>query len=394
MTFIRTKIAALFALLMFLNSCASTSAPTLSVGQKPELNTDEAGLWMSGDRAEKEILNSPLRVKDPKLTAYVEGLVCRLAGPRCPDIRVYVVDLPYLNASMHPNGMMQVWTGLLLRADNEAQLAYVIGHEIAHYAERHSLERWRTAKNNTAAALIFAIGAGLGGVPELATLGNLAAISNIFGHSRENEREADQLGFEMYTKAGYDPKQSAEIWKNLVAEVESSDFEKKRKQQARAGAFDTHPLTAERIAVLESLSSQASPSGFTGEEAFQSLMDEYLDRWLRSDLRRKDYGESLFLLSKLERQNRRPGAVNFFRGEVYRLRRLEGDPDLAKASYERAIRFDDAPPEAWRALGQVYRDLNQDGRAAQLYTTYLEKAPNAPDRILVQNYLNQTAGYQ
>ena len=54
-----------------------------------------------------------------------------------------LVRTPYFNASMAPNGMMQVWSGLLLRVDNEAQLAAVLGHEIGHYLARHSVERLR-----------------------------------------------------------------------------------------------------------------------------------------------------------------------------------------------------------------------------------------------------------
>ena len=82
---------------------------------------------------------------DLKLHAYVEDIACRLGASHCPDIRVHIVRTPWFNASMAPNGMMQVWSGLLLRADNEAQLAAVLGHEIGHYISRHSVERLRDA---------------------------------------------------------------------------------------------------------------------------------------------------------------------------------------------------------------------------------------------------------
>ena len=66
---------------------------------------------------------------------------------------------------MAPNGMMVVWTGLLLRAQNEAQLAAVIGHEAGHYIKRHSLKTWLDAKARTDLMAFLSIGLAVGGVP-------------------------------------------------------------------------------------------------------------------------------------------------------------------------------------------------------------------------------------
>ena len=385
---IAPKPILLFLLFVFVSSCTTANAPPLQVGQRPSLETDEAGLWMRADRAEKEIQTSPLLVTDEGLTTYVEGLVCRLAGAYCSDVRVYVVDLAAFNANMSPNGVMQVWTGLLLRAENEAQLAYVLGHEIGHYLERHSLERWRTVKSNASAALVFGMVAGAGGVPELASLGQLAALSSIFGHSRENEREADRMGFEAFTRAGYDPRQAVEIWQSVVEEVDKSDYEKKRERRARGSAFDTHPLTTERIATLEKLANSSAP-GDLGTERYRAATDPFLGDWLRKDLRRKDYGETLYIIDKLLSQGRRPGTVNFYKGETYRLRRSDGDEQAARQAYETASRYDDAPPDVWRELGQVYWRANNLSAASSAFSTYLEKAPGATDRLIVQDYIRQ-----
>ena len=72
-------------------------------------------------------------VRDPVLNAYVRKVLCRTIGDaHCAPIRLYIIRTSQFNASMAPNGMMQVWTGLLLRMDNEAQLATVLGHEMGH----------------------------------------------------------------------------------------------------------------------------------------------------------------------------------------------------------------------------------------------------------------------
>ena len=63
-----------------------------------------------------------MRVNDPVLEGYLQGVTCRLAREYCSQIRVYVMDVPHFNASMSPNGYMEIWTGLLLRVENEGFL--------------------------------------------------------------------------------------------------------------------------------------------------------------------------------------------------------------------------------------------------------------------------------
>jgi predicted Zn-dependent protease len=69
-------------------------------------------------------------VRDPALNAYVRSVLCKVTDDYCRDVRVYIVDVPYFNASMAPNGAMMVWTGTLLRVRNEAQLALVLGPRV------------------------------------------------------------------------------------------------------------------------------------------------------------------------------------------------------------------------------------------------------------------------
>ena len=98
---------------------------------RPALDTDEGGLWALMDREEKRLRRSPFRIGDAVLHDYLQGIACRLGAEHCPDIRVYALRTPWFNASMAPNGMMQVWSGLLLRVDNEAwrgEIPLIEGH--------------------------------------------------------------------------------------------------------------------------------------------------------------------------------------------------------------------------------------------------------------------------
>src|SRR5256885_14822780 len=164
---------------------------------RPEAGSDEGGLWSMMDREEVRLRKSPFSLRDPKLQAYVQDIACRLAGEHCPDVRVHLVRTPLFNASMAPNGMMQVWSGLMLRADNEAQLAAVLGHEIGHYLARHSVERLRDAKARSAFGQVL----GMFGVVGL--IGQVGVLASMFAYSREHERDADRIGALLMSRAGH-----------------------------------------------------------------------------------------------------------------------------------------------------------------------------------------------
>ena len=118
---------------------AVPALPTYSAAYQPQ-SVDERGLWMEMDEAERAMRDSNAVINDPKLVQYVREVVCRTVGEdRCRTVRVYIVRDASFNASMAPNGMMLVHTGLLLRSRDEAELASVLGHEFAHFELRHSL---------------------------------------------------------------------------------------------------------------------------------------------------------------------------------------------------------------------------------------------------------------
>ncbi|MCM2356224.1 MAG: M48 family metalloprotease, partial [Arenimonas sp.] len=124
-------IAASLPLWLALASAGAGLPPAAPPGQAAERGSVEDELRYAMDRAERDLREHPMRVRDDALEAYVRGVACRVAGDYCGELRVYVIEQPWFNASMAPNGMMVVWTGALLRCRDEAELAVVLGHEFA-----------------------------------------------------------------------------------------------------------------------------------------------------------------------------------------------------------------------------------------------------------------------
>src|SRR4051794_28499538 len=134
--------------------------PLVGPGFKPT-DKDEQGIWQLMERAEEEIAGSNLLITDPKLTGYLQNLIGHVGGPAAKDFRIYLAHIPDFNAMMFPTGFAVVFSGLLLRMRNEAQLAGVIAHESGHFLRRHMIRSWRDQKRQTD---LFAVGSMLAGI--------------------------------------------------------------------------------------------------------------------------------------------------------------------------------------------------------------------------------------
>jgi beta-barrel assembly-enhancing protease len=348
---------------------------------RPDVSTDEGGLWALMDREETRLRRSSFVVRDAEWRDYVSALACRLAGAHCPDMRVYTVRTPLFNASMAPNGMMQVWTGLLLRVENEAQLAAVLGHEIGHYLQRHSIERLRDAQAKSAFATLMAP-FGLVGM-----VGQLGALASLQAFSREHEREADRIGVALMRAHKLDAREAARVWLNLRAELSAGpDGDPAR----RSIMLATHPGIEERQAQLEKLAegSEREP-GDKGEAAYQARLEPLLWGLVEDELKRAQYDESIQLFERLSRARATRGDLRWAAGEARRLRAKEGDIDAALADFAAALALDKAPPQAHRSLGFIHRQQGRKDEAAQALQRYLDALPEAPDAGILKSYLSE-----
>lgn len=387
-------------------SCATPrgspgALPDIKPGQRPSLDTEEAGLWMVMDRVEQRLrtsgrlltdstptLGGPIHAGHPDggLNRYVRDIVCKLAGPYCSDVRVYVVQTPHFNATMAPNGAMQVWTGLILRAENEAQLAYVLGHELGHYLRRHSLQRWRDVRSKADFLAFFQLLAAAAGHGYVGSLASLIALGSVYQFSRDNEREADELGFELMVKTGYDPREASTIWEALIEERKAA------KDPERFIFFSTHPPTEDRIETLKELAKKSladGGDGDVGKERFLAATLPSRAMFLNDELRQREFARTQVVMDRLFGTGANLGELHFFQGELYRLRSEEGDLEKAIAAYKRALEFDDAPAETHRALGLLLLRAGEKASARTSFERYLKSRGDAEDREMIRGYLLQ-----
>jgi beta-barrel assembly-enhancing protease len=277
---------------------------------------------------------------------------------------------------MAPNGMMNVWTGLLLRTQNEAQLAAVLGHEIGHYINRHSLQAWRNARDTTDVAAF------LGVLGPAGLMIQIAAIAGIFAYSRDQEREADDVGFNLMKSAGYKPMQASLVWEQLIAEMAASE-----RPRERDVFFATHPAPEERAETLKSKAAGLETVGETFEERYRTRLKKFRTTLFEDEVRLRQYGQSLKLFEMLGRDGQPDPELAYFTGEVYRQRNADGDAAKARDQYERALAMADAPPETYRGLGLVHMRTGDQVRADEAFRQYLKLKPDADDRAIIRSYV-------
>lgn len=377
---VRRGLPALFLSLMLCTAQAAPAAGPLPPNYRPALDTAEGGLWRSFDEFEKEVRLSPLLVKDEALNAYVRKIACDLAGPHCPSLRVYIVNDATSNALCAPNGMILVWTGLLLRAQNEAELAFVLGHEISHYVKRHSLLNFERTRRS--AGFLTVLNVATAG---LASVGTLIAVGALASYSRDQEREADADGFDLAVGRGYDPRQGALFWANASEEGGANP------NRARPSPYiASHPATKERLETLNKRAAEIESqtrADVVRAEAHRSAVRAHRSAWLDAELNRGEYAESIVVISQLLKAEANSSELHYFLGEVYRRRNGDGDLGKATASYQTAIGAGDTPIAAYRGLGLVALKSGQKDVARDAFAKYLSLAPEANDRAMIQFYL-------
>jgi beta-barrel assembly-enhancing protease len=212
------------------------------------------GNWYSLDKQvamgrqySQQVEHGAKMVNDPEVTEYINRLgqnLVRNSDAKVP-FTIRVIDTDEINAFALPGGFFYVNSGLILAADNEAELAGVMAHEIGHVAACHvAREQTRANIANLASIpLIFVPGGWAVYEGAQAAMG-IGVPLTFMKFSRTFEAQADFLGMEYMYKAGYDPQ-------SFISFFEKIEAQEKKKPGTLAKAFASHPMTPDRVAAAQ-----------------------------------------------------------------------------------------------------------------------------------------------
>ena len=355
-------------------------------GYTPQTESDEKGLWNEFEEIELQMNKSAMLVRDPDITNYLNRVVCRVAGPYCDDFRLYIVRNPNFNASMTATGMMQIWTGLIIRASSTDEIAGVIAHEIAHYTRLHSLETLRALRRKMAKGAFFDIF--LTAATGVYGLGQMAAAMNFLSFSREQETEADLLGVKLLAQAQYDPHASYRVWQQIIDEEKAAAVKRED-----PGVFaKTHPESEARMAYLKTLveAHYGPPDAeLVADRELLDVLNTHYMFLMEDQIDTNRFGRTQAILERHAAMGVDPSLVRYFYGEMFRQRNEPGDMDLAMASYRHSIEGGNPPAAAYKNLGYLHLKKDEMDGARENFRKYLEVDPEASDRAMIEFYLEE-----
>jgi predicted Zn-dependent protease len=206
---------------------AAAACATSPLGRSQLVLVSDDQMSQMGVAAFDQMKQEQPVTKDARAKTYVGCVAGAITGALTPEEykgswEVVVFEEKTANAFALPGGKIGVNTGLLSVAKTQDQLATVIGHEVGHVIARHGAER---VSQSQAADLLQTGVAAAGVVDPATTTGQLALGALGLGvqygvlmpYSRTQESEADKLGLDYMARAGFDPRQSVELWKNMAA---------------------------------------------------------------------------------------------------------------------------------------------------------------------------------
>jgi len=213
--------------LVLLTLCACATSP---LGRKQLMLESDSDMNQMGAQSFEEMKKTTPIDKDAKTNAYVRCVALAITNALTPDQKkavgvtsweIVVFKDPAANAFALPGGKIGVQTGILPVAKTDAQLAAVLGHEVGHVIARHGNERVSQQTLAQGGLVIADVLAGKAS-PEkkdliMAAVGAGAQYGILLPYGRTQESEADLIGLDLMSRAGFDPRQSLELWKNMSA---------------------------------------------------------------------------------------------------------------------------------------------------------------------------------
>jgi beta-barrel assembly-enhancing protease len=418
------RLTLCLALAALLATRCSTAPPLESADAHYGESEDEQRLISDADRLEAEMRAKGVIFEDRELVAYLERVAAPLFPPSTGGARFHFIVLrdPTMNAFALANGGIVVHSGLLAALQNEAQLAMVLGHEIAHTDYRHQLNGLHDFQRKTVFAKLatttlgpavaaFTGGLGLAALELMVGFTYLAVVN---GYSREDEQAADLYGLRAIARAGYETEEGPRMFLRLN---EMADYD-----ALTTFFYGNHPANTARErytrALLDDGEVPRNPDGRVGETELRAATRRAVEENVRLRLQARHYEYARLEVERAWGYYGESASLRYLEGEIHRLRAEdpEGtareaamrahksyDPDsleplraqrpaeldAAQESYGRALELDPKYFKAQRGLGEIALARGQDAEAAKLLDGYLDEDPNAPDYRYVERLLKR-----
>lgn len=330
--------------------------------------------------------------EDELLQTYITELGQRLvavASPRPFRYRFRVVNDPTVNAFTWGGGLIYVNGGLIARVENEAQLAMVFAHEIAHVTERHIPEgieqAWQDEMLGAAVAeALQRTGTLEGEALEVAYEYSMSAVVN--GQGRAQESEADVVGLEYLAKAGYNPLEAPKAFEAILKEHGDPP-------PLVTFFWSDHPSTASRIKrtreIVNAKYSDPPATRTVNTEEFKRRTRQIVVAMGVLDYEARRFGTAKAMFEKAAPISEDDPLPHYYLGKIILETSDSGEVDEAINHLLDSVQADGGFAPTYRELGLAYYRLRDRQKAIDAFERYLALAPAAEDAELVETYIRE-----
>lgn len=389
--------------------CATPNIPSLTSAEaKYGQSEEEKKLLARAKEFDQELDRKGMLLETPALVNYVRSIGQPLVPQEAAgivDFKFHILRSPLVNAFALPNGSIYLSVGLLARLDNEAELAQVMGHEIAHVVLRHGLKVYETNRSNIVAAHIadlFLFGTSIAYLPYLASISS---------YSREQEEEADRSGLRAIAARGYSPDEAIQVFERIQ--------EVKNGEALEGSWYSSHPSNKQRVDALREMvrtSAISQQQAKVGNTPYREFVGQIAIENIQLKLHARQYELALDAANRSLAGNPKSAQLHLFKGEAYR--HMADDPkgaarehgwiygksfndklvaefetrrsefyQSAEEAYRQALTLDSRLSMAERGLGLVNLGRGENDAARERLTAYLAQNKNISDREYITNLL-------
>jgi predicted Zn-dependent protease len=282
-----------------------------------------------------------------------------------------------------PDGTICIHTGLLARLENEAQLAFLLAHEMTHCTHSHALRTLWYIENKVADSGDPT--GSVGGHRLLTLFGTTGSMENIRSYTQELESEADLVGLGLIIKAGYDPGEALGLLEFDHLELGGE------RTEARLPAENQREIRRRKEYCKHFISTEYGQETAAIDHTKQFLTElqkVILDNSLL-DIRAGRFHSAETNLEKYLAARPDDPRAHYLLGEVSRQRSKEGDQERGKAHYNRALSLDPSYPDPHRGIGLIYYRSGDKALSVRHFESYLALSPQAPDTAYIRDHLTR-----
>ena len=361
---------------------------------------EEAQFMAAAEKEIGDVRKQLKKVNDPELQAYVDrvgrSLVPKWVDPKQTNFTFTLVADPSLNAFAMPDGTVVVHSGLVAALENEAQLAAVLGHEIAHVTHRHSYSGYKDQQSKQG---LFGLGSLIAGAvigtknPGVASLiagtgSQIALGAAVNGYGRKLEDQADEVGLYYMVEAGYDYMEAPEVWRQ---------FGKYTKDQDKVSNwfFSDHSTHAARIKNLtrainlDYRNSVPRDKLRTSEAEHQKAVAQLSQQNAMANFEGKNFAQAARGLQSAVDRNPDDAMAHYNLGRVLWAQGGERNAQQVMDAFATAVKLDPTMAAPWRDAGVVFYEMRDVNRAGKAFNRYLQLSPDAPDAPQIRAFLEQ-----